>query len=549
MGVFTGTAGNDFLSGGDEDDFVIGLGGDDDLRGGAGGDRIEGGGGVDRARYDDAVTGVSISLIAGRELSGGSIGDILVSVENLLGSRFRDNLQGDDGANVIDGGGGLDNLVGHGGNDTLRGGGTLFGGQGDDVLIGDASADTLDGGIGDDLLEGRGGADLLIGGAGLDTASYRTSAAAVRVDLGTGIAFDADARGDRFSGVENLTGSAFADRLTGDAGANRLSGLAGADTLSGGGGRDTIDGGEGDDFQFGNDGDDLLLASAGADTLSGGGGIDMASYIASTAGITVTLGGGGAGGLAAGDILTLVENLAGSGFADTLRGDGAANSLFAGAGADRLEGGGGADLLDGGTGADTMAGGAGNDVYRVDLAGDRIDEAAAGSGGIDTVQSRISFDLATAAISGAVENLTLTGPGALTARGNALANTILGGSGDNLLSGRSGSDVLTGGLGADQFLFDAPVSGANVDAVTDFSVLRDTLLLENAFFLGLTEGALAAGAFRIGARALDADDRILYDAQTGAVLFDRDGTGRQGATQFADLDPGLALGADDFLIV
>lgn len=66
MGVFTGTAGNDFLSGGDEDDFVIGLGGDDDLRGGAGGDRIEGGGGVDRARYDDAVTGVSISLIAGR---------------------------------------------------------------------------------------------------------------------------------------------------------------------------------------------------------------------------------------------------------------------------------------------------------------------------------------------------------------------------------------------------------------------------------------------------------------------------------------------------
>ena len=53
--------------------------------------------------------------------------------------------------------------------------------------------------------------------------------------------------------------------------------------------------------------------------------------------------------------------------------------------------------LDGGAGADNMRGGAGNDVYVVDNAGDIVNESLAGSNGIDTVQSSISFSLANTA--------------------------------------------------------------------------------------------------------------------------------------------------------
>ena len=62
-------------------------------------------------------------------------------------------------------------------------------------------------------------------------------------------------------------------------------------------------------------------------------------------------------------------------------------------------------------------------------------------------------------------------------------------------------------------------------------------------------GPLLADAFFIGAAAHDASDRILYNAGSGAVLYDPDGTGAQAATQFATISPGLALSAGDFKIL
>jgi Ca2+-binding RTX toxin-like protein len=63
-------------------------------------------------------------------------------------------------------------LYGGAGNDTLLGGNsddTLYGGSGNDALSGSTSGDTLYGGSGSDTLDGGVGKDVLIGGYGADT--------------------------------------------------------------------------------------------------------------------------------------------------------------------------------------------------------------------------------------------------------------------------------------------------------------------------------------------------------------------------------------------
>ena len=139
------------------------------------------------------------------------------------------------------------------------------------------------------------------------------------------------------------------------------------------------------------------------------------------------------------DTLSGFENLTGSQFNDTLIGSGGVNVLM---------GLGGNDMLNGGAGADHMLGGTGNDTYVVDNVGDVVDET--GGGGIDTVQSSISFSLADPVHAiGDIENLTLTGTAAINATGNALDNVLIGNSGANVLTGLDGNDTLNGGGGAD----------------------------------------------------------------------------------------------------
>lgn len=66
---------------------------------------------------------------------------------------------------------------------------------------------------------------------------------------------------DSFISVENLDGSAFADRLFGDGANNVLRGLAGDDVLSGGAGDDLLSGGAGNDMLDGGAGDDIASFS------------------------------------------------------------------------------------------------------------------------------------------------------------------------------------------------------------------------------------------------------------------------------------------------
>ena len=350
-----------------------------------------------------------------------------------------------------------------------------------------------------------------------------------------------------FAGADTLNGSSGGDNWNGLGGNDRLNGNAGNDTLAGGDGNDTLDGGAGND---------LLNGGAGSDLMRGGAGNDRYVVNASSDSV-VELAGGGADTVTATATATLAVNLenltlsgsaaiggTGNTQANTLTGNAAANLLRGLGGADRLLGNAGNDTLDGGTGLDTASGGAGNDVYVVDRASDVVLENP--NAGVDTVRSSASRTLGAN-----VENLVLTGSASANGTGNLLANLMTGNAVANALRGDSGNDTLTGGAGLDAFRFDTVlVKTLNVDAITDFTPADDRVELDDAVypFIGPV-GALAANAFRLGASALDADDRILYDAATGQILFDRDGSGSSAATVLATVTAGTAITVADFWIV
>ena len=127
---------------------------------------------------------------------------------------------------------------------------------------------------------------------------------------------------------------------------------------------------------------------------------------------------------------------------DSLSGGLGNDTVNGGSGADTLDGGAGNDRLDGGLGADFFVGGLGNDTFFVDDPGDKISEEA--NGGVDTVISSVSREMRLN-----LENLTLIGVGPLEARGNDLANRILGNSGGNNIIGGRGNDSISGGFGND----------------------------------------------------------------------------------------------------
>ena len=112
--------------------------------------------------------------------------------------------------------------------------------------------------------------------------------------------------------------------------------------------------------------------------------------------------------------------------------------------------------------------------------------------------------------------------------------------------------LLTGGTGLDSFLFDTALNAVtNVDQIFDFNSVDDVAQLSSAIFTAAGPvGTLAAAAFRIGASAADASDRIIYNTTNGNVYYDADGTGAAGAKLFATLtgSPDTVTHADFFII-
>ncbi|MEA2879899.1 MAG: hypothetical protein QOF14_5095, partial [Hyphomicrobiales bacterium] len=324
---------------------------------------------------------------------------------------------------------------------------TYTGTAGDDTLTGSLGPDILDGLGGNDILIGGAGADTLIGGTGTDTASYANAPAAVIANMTTPASNTGHAAGDTYSGIENLTGSAFNDTLTGDANANTLDGGAGIDTL------------------VGNDGNDILIGGAGGDTLTGGNGTDTASYATAAAGVVANLTTPASNtGDAAGDTYTTIENLTGSAFADTLTGNASANALDGGAGDDILIGGAGADALIGGSGIDTASYATSTVAVTVNLltpASNTGDAAGDTFSGIENVTGGSAAD-------------NLTGDGNdNTLDGGAGIDTLNGGSGNDILIGGAGGDAMTGGAGSDTASYATAAAAVTANLATPASNTGD----------------------------------------------------------------------------
>ncbi len=338
----------------------------------------------------------------------------------------------------------------------VRNGGTLIVDQGTDQRV------SFAGPVGDTLLLSRregtaGGYDFAISGMSTDDrirldvgagagqeAAFTFAYTATGADLSTpvftdstGVAYLIHLTGMYSQGQFQLIGGAdgnfgFVRVATrdGDAGANTLTALATGERL------------------IGLDGNDTLISGAGNDVLDGGRGTDTADYRGATSGVVVSLALAGPQTVAGGrgtDTLLSIENLSGSAHGDLLGGDAGANILW---------GAGGNDTLTGGGGADSLLGGLGNDLYQITAAGVQVFETASmasgvDAGGIDTVESAISFSLDTHAGVRFVENLVLTGEASLTGTGNALANRITGNTGNSTLFGGTGNDTLLGAGGAD----------------------------------------------------------------------------------------------------
>ena len=508
-------------------------------------------------------------------------------------------------------------------NGSASGGSTINGTPGDDSLLGTAGNDTINGFAGNDTIDGAGGNDSMTGGTGNDL-YFVDETGDVIVEL------ENEGIDEVRSGAISYTLSAFVNNLTlvdlaqmgtgndidnvitGTNAFSFLRGLGGNDTLIGGGvfsGEtfDTFVGGTGNDSMVGSDATDAFYlvqdttTSYGQDTIVGGsnagdeGDRIFANTGEATTGIVAdlaagTLTGGHAGSSA---VLSGIEDVFGTQFADRLTGNAAANELDGDAGNDTLNGGAGNDRLAGGAGADnylfTNAPGAANadnvvgfetgiDTIRLDGS---VMTALGASGNFapsdarffmgtaaHDADDRVIFDGTTLWYDSdgtgvaAQQAITELQTGTLVATDIAVDNgsgggagmTIIGTSGNDSLAGAGGNDTLTGSGGQDSFVF-REFGAANADRMTDFATNWDRIQVDDAAFTAAgAAGRLAAGDARFFSAAgasggHDADDRFVFNTSTGQLYYDADGSGAGAAQLVATVQAGAGVTATDINVI
>ena len=374
--IVTGSSGADTITTGLGNDQVAGSAGSDTIDLGEGDDvafveladlstdvSINGGTGSDTLNfgqiYNVTVTGRSYDASVNVDMS--SLGNA-VNFENLVGTiSGADTLTGNASANVLVGSGGSDTLYGNAGNDSLygdyapsdgggfiyglrsydvgsnQGNDLLYGGAGDDVLVGNDGNDTLDGGVGSDTLTGGDGVDTFVirandGGSSEATADVITDFqdGTDTIGLADGLSFGAltvvQGEGDYINDVIVKRGAEFLlviqnqqaenisyfDMASTSTAPESLSGTSDGDILLGGSGDDSFVSGAGTDILLGYGGDDsFTIDGSGSKTIDGGSGTNTVSInysgVSGLNSFVVTMSSNGAVVLTGsnGDILTL----------------------------------------------------------------------------------------------------------------------------------------------------------------------------------------------------------------------------------------------------
>lgn len=369
------------------------------------------------------------------------------------------------------------------------------------------------------------------------------------------------------SGNDSLVGGSAADSISGGTGNDSLGGAAGNDIINGGAGNDVITGGAGIDNLSGGDGNDTFsVATAGdfqgltaAETVDGGSGTDTLKF---SAGMTII-----------GTDLTKVTSIEAFEFAAT----GTASSItltdayFTAAGVTTVS------IVDGdATGAsaltvdasglsaansisvtadaaaatnDSLAGGSGADTFtfttKTSATSLTSTDTVVGGAGVDTLAVTLDTNSLTAVtLSGvsAIEKITVTGSGALTASIDLGAATVItassatidasgmtgtggftfdgsdetvatlaitGGTGADSLVGGSASDTIVGGTGADTI-----IGGAGVDSLTGGAGDDVFGVAAVAEFIGQTAAETVVGG--------DGNDTLIFDVDAATTVNSTD---------------------------
>jgi Ca2+-binding RTX toxin-like protein len=482
--LIAGGAGNDVLDGGSGNDtYVYNLG--------DGNDRIHDESGIDRIVFGTGIEPSSISVTLGAsrvflsvggstlemvhaggigegdlpvdrlEFSSGTtiaIADLTGTATAATGSAGGETLAGNGAANTLRGGAGDDLLMGGAGNDVYE----FLLGDGidrirDEPTGGETNVIRFGPGISPDMLTlGSGSLQIRVGEGGdaihLESVDANDIFGTHDVDLfvfedGTQLTYaELVARGlDVFGtpGDDFLTGSNVADRIRGQAGDDLLLDGAGADTyfFARGDGGDTIVGFD----AVSADTDELVFS---ADIAAGNVSIervgdDILMQLENPAD-SVRL-----QGAYAYDVIERIRFGDGTEWSASALRDHAIRRLqpIVGTGrGDVVAGTGGEDLIYGRAGYDRLMGGAGNDAYLVGAMRHRVDQVIERPGdGYDAVHSSASYLLPAN-----VEELHLLGASSLRARGNSLANIVIGNAADNILYGAGGDDLLLDDAGRDR---------------------------------------------------------------------------------------------------
>jgi Ca2+-binding RTX toxin-like protein len=246
---------------------------------------------------------------------------------------------------------------------------------------------------------------------------------------------------------------------------------------------------------------------------------------------------------------------------NTLEGMDGNDTLYGGVLADTLYGRNHNDILIGGVDADTLVGGTGIDtasyvtarsgvVASLIAPGPNTGDAA---GDLYTEIENLAGSAFADRLTGGIGNNTLTGGGGNdTLAGLGNADILLGGAGNDLLNGGIGNDRLTGGAGADAFVFAATPTTTNVDIIADYNVAQDTIRLDNAVFASIGGvGTLSAARFWKSASGLahDANDRAIYETDTGKLFYDSNGNAAGGRVQIAVLSNHAAITHADIFVI